>query len=447
MTPSVISFAGCRRDFLIGEDTPRRFLERCLAAIEGHERSIRAFAAIDIAGARRAADHATRRYRARRPQSWLDGCPIGIKDIIDTADLPTEMNSPIYRGRRPVVDAACVRALRESGAVILGKTTTMEFAGGRPPPTRNPYSPVHSPGGSSTGSAAAVGAGFVPVAIGTQTGGSIIRPASYCGAVGWKPTYGAINPGGVHPLAPSLDHVGVLAATVADAWIAGWAMANGAGPQPGWRTIQGIERPPAPAKLRRVARLFFGEWDKTDAPSRERFEQFLDRLREKGVAVVDRRTDRDLAQLERDFADAADDTLHVITYEMRWPFWSYRDEHPAKVSRRFKHLMAPGAGVTHRAYERYLERKASYRRRVLALRRRFDAFVGLSTSGIPPRSRTDMGSRANQTAWTWLGFPALSLPILFAQGLPLGVQLMGYPDEDRLLIAQARSIARLVEVV
>src|SRR5205085_9996454 len=179
------------------------------------ESEIHAWAGIDpelaLAQAR-----ALDRAGAQAKKLPLAGVPIGVKDIIDTADLPTEMGSPIYRGHRPTTDATCVALLREAGAVILGKTITCEFAGMTPGPTTNPHNPEHTPGGSSSGSGAAVADFMVPAALGTQTGGSVLRPASYCGVFGFKPTFGAFNRRGVYPAAESLDTLGLIARSLED---------------------------------------------------------------------------------------------------------------------------------------------------------------------------------------------------------------------------------------
>src|SRR4029453_11507726 len=193
--PEPVSFVRAAADFRDGRTTPRRFLERCLEAISRHDRSIKAFVTLDARSARKAADAATRRYKLARPLSPVDGCPIAIKDIIATADMPTEMNSRLYRKGRPKGGGGCVMALSQAGAVIVGKTVTTEFAIGRSGPTRNPFDTTRTPGGSSSGSAAAVACGMVPAARGTQTQGSVLRPAAYCGVVGFKPTHGVLHTG------------------------------------------------------------------------------------------------------------------------------------------------------------------------------------------------------------------------------------------------------------
>src|SRR5687768_5632891 len=191
-----------RGRFLAGSDTPRAYLERRLERLSAVEATLRAFVTLDFEGARRAADVATERYRRGAPLAAVDGMPLGIKDVIETADLPTQMGSLRFAGWSQQRDAACVAALRSAGAIVLGKTVTTEFALGNPGPTTHPVDARRTPGGSSSGSAAAVAAGIVPVALGTQEMGSLIRPASFCGAIAFKPSFGALHQGGVHGAAP-----------------------------------------------------------------------------------------------------------------------------------------------------------------------------------------------------------------------------------------------------
>ncbi len=224
--------------FAAGRDTPRAFLERCLAAISALEPRIGAFVHLNIDGARVAADQASARWRDGKPRSPIDGMPVGIKDIIETIDMPTENGSPLFAGWRSGRDGASVAALREAGAVILGKTVTTEFAASEPRGTRNPHDLDRTPGGSSSGSAAAVAAGMISTALGTQVIGSTIRPASYCGCVGYKVSVGALNRGGSHD-GLSQSATGVLAVTLADAWQVAYEIAVRAGGDPGHPGLSG----------------------------------------------------------------------------------------------------------------------------------------------------------------------------------------------------------------
>jgi Asp-tRNA(Asn)/Glu-tRNA(Gln) amidotransferase A subunit family amidase len=250
--PQPIAFFPAAADYAAGKDTPRDFLERCLVRLEEFEPAIGAFVCHDIAAARTAAERSTERRRGGRPLSPIDGMPVGIKDIIETADMPTEQGSPLFVGCRTGRDAASVAALREAGAVILGKVVTTEFAATEPRGTRNPWDSERTPGGSSSGSAAAVGCGMVPAALGTQVVGSILRPASFCGCVGFKPSVGGINRGGSYDYF-SQSCTGVLAASLEDAWLVAINISPRAGGDPGYPGLQGPSEPPPSQRPRAFA--------------------------------------------------------------------------------------------------------------------------------------------------------------------------------------------------
>jgi Asp-tRNA(Asn)/Glu-tRNA(Gln) amidotransferase A subunit family amidase len=252
LLPRLRSFVARTAQFADGSSTPRAFLEDGLEIAARLEPEIRAFAHLDLEGARRQADASSARWRDGRALSPIDGMPVGIKDIIETADMPTGMGSPLFDGWRSNRDAASVFALREAGAVIVGKTVTTEFAATEPGPTRNPWDPARTPGGSSSGSAAAVGAGILAGALGTQVIGSIVRPAGYCGCVGFKPTVGALNRGGSHDYL-SQSVLGTLGATLSDAWSLAVAIGQRSGGDPGHAPLSGpTAMPPArpPRRLR-----------------------------------------------------------------------------------------------------------------------------------------------------------------------------------------------------
>jgi Asp-tRNA(Asn)/Glu-tRNA(Gln) amidotransferase A subunit family amidase len=204
--------------FRDNRDTPRAYLERCIERIEALDGAVMAFAFLNLDHARKAADESGARYKAGRPLGPVDGMPVGIKDLIETHDMPTEFGSELFRGHQPLTDAACVRALRQGGAVLVGKTVTVCFGGGDPARTRNPFDTRRTPGGSSSGTAAAVASRMLPVALGTHARGSTIRPASFCGVYALKPTFGAINRQGSFSMAYSMDHLGVFAGTLSDMW-------------------------------------------------------------------------------------------------------------------------------------------------------------------------------------------------------------------------------------
>lgn len=234
--------------------SPRAYLEGCLARVEAAEPVVQALAAMDARAARNAADTSETRWRTGRPLSAIDGMPVALKDIFETADLPTGFGSPIFTGWRGGRDSAIAYALREAGAVILAKAATTEFAGAAPGPTRNPHHPARTPGGSSSGSAAAVAAGMVPVAIGSQVGGSILRPASFCGVIGYKPTFGALNRGGIS------DHfsqncAGTLSSNLADAWAVCHEIAWGVGGDPGFPPLRRRPNARAGTQARHARRI------------------------------------------------------------------------------------------------------------------------------------------------------------------------------------------------
>jgi len=217
-TANLLSFHDSVPAFVDGSDTPRAYLERGIETIEAREPDLKAFVTLNLAGAREAADASTARYKDGRPLSELDGLPVALKDVHETEDMPMQVGSPIYEGWSSGWDGAIVYWLRKCGAAIVGKTVTTEFAFATPGPSRNPWDTSRTPGGSSSGSGAAVGGRMVPIATGSQVRGSILRPAAYCGAYTLKASFGAINPGGGFPSAPSLIHVGFIAGTLADLW-------------------------------------------------------------------------------------------------------------------------------------------------------------------------------------------------------------------------------------
>src|SRR5499427_9346313 len=274
--------------FASGADTPRDFLERCLADLATLEPKIGAFVNLNLEGARAAADRSTARWRAGRPRSKIDGMPIGIKDIIETADMPTENGSPLFAGWRSERDGASVAALREAGAVIVGKTVTTEFAATEPRGTHNPHDLRRTPGGSSSGSAAAVAAGMLSAALGTQVIGSTIRPASYCGCIGFKASVSALNRGGTYD-GLSQSATGVLAATLEDAWQVAYEIAARAGGDPGYPGLFGPPRAPALRKPRRLAFLQTAGWTTASAGAKAAIAEALERIKS-GIEIITSQT-------------------------------------------------------------------------------------------------------------------------------------------------------------
>src|SRR5436305_3105119 len=308
-----------------GRLTASEVAEAYLDAIAAREGELRAFAYLDPALVR---TEAKKLDRARRRKMPLRGVPFAVKDIIKTNDQPTECNSPIYRGYRPKADADCVAAVRGAGALIIGKTVTTEFAGRHPGPTRNPWDPKRTPGGSSSGSAAAIAAGFAPLAFGTQTGGSVIRPASYCGVVGYKSTLGGLSIRGIKPLALGFDPLGIMAATPDDVLVAHAVLASVP------------DSTPKPSRRPRLAVIKTPAWDLAEPASRSAVNRTASRLRAAGASI-------ETIKLPPDFDNiiAVHEIIssHIIADTYRWEWQHHRD----KLSPSFRQTIEKGLAWSH----------------------------------------------------------------------------------------------------
>lgn len=422
--------------FHAGGDTPRDLLERCIAVIEARDGELQAFVTLNLDGARAAADAASERYVAGNPRSPVDGLPIGLKDIIETADMATQCGSPIYAGYAGGRDAPVAAALRRGGAVIVGKTASTEFAYGAIMATRNPFDPECTPGTSSSGSAAAVGAGMLPVAIGTQLMSSVMRPAGYCGQVGVKPTYGAIRQAAIHPFSPSGEHVGAHATALADAWAVLRFLSHEAGPVPGCHGIEGPEAPPPAEKPARLMRMYTPGWELADAEVKAAFEGALDRLSNAGAEIVEPAGVPALAALEDDFARAEWAIAEVAAFEMRWPFFEYEAAGHTH-HRRIEKLLERAHTITLADYHVALDFKAAFRDRLRAASETIDGIVGLTAPEVAPVGLENIGHPVTCSPATCAGAPSLTLPVLAAHDMPLGLQLVGFHGQDARLFAQA----------
>ena len=359
--------------------------------------------------------------RGRPPP--LHGLPVGIKDIIDTADAPTECGTPLYQGRRPSRDAACVTALRSGGGVVLGKTVTTELAFFAPGPTRNPRNPAHTPGGSSSGSAAAVADCMVPAALGTQTAGSIIRPAGYCGIVGFKPSHGLLSMEGIHPFAPSLDTLGVLVREVAD--VAPLLGALGAPVN-----VIPLTRPP------RIGLWRSAQWAHASPSMQARLEEVATTLARAGAPV------QEVDPLPEEARHSEDQALIMATEAVRsfaalGPTGALSPQLTGLLDRGLAAVPAEIDAAKIRAGQAWIAMT-----RALA---GLDALLTPSAAGEAPEGLTSTGDPVFNRVVTWLGFPAISLPAgTGPSGLPLGVQLVGAPlAEETLLAAASWTEARL----
>ena len=437
--PYVVSFARAVAEFKSGKQTPRDFLERCIANVNQNEGRVKAFVTLDRTAARKAADESTQRYKAGRPLSMVDGCPVGIKDIMATKDMPTQMNSPAFKAWQSGQDAACVQALREGGAIIFGKTVTTEFAIGFSGPTTNPFDAKRTPGGSSSGTAAAVGSGMMPVGLGTQTQGSTLRPASYCGAVGFKPTIGALNLAGVHPLSATKDHLGVIGATLEDVWRVASQISLGIG-SPGYGFMNGAgESLPLAVQPQKLIRLYTRGWTEIDSNTEDAFEEVIAALAAAGVAIVGKDDDPHVAAFETALDRDIDTALDIVAYEMKWPFQEYIARYGKAIGKRIHGLMDRAGKMSPADYLTVLEKRQSIRAhcRRLAAEIGADAYITLASSGPAIQGLEFSGSRTFIVPGSWLGFPAFSLPVMQAGDLPFGLQLLGIDHQDGNLCSTA----------
>ena len=384
---------------------------RQLARIAEREPIVHAWAHVDAAGATAAAE----RIDQESAELPLRGITVGIKDVIDTADMPTEYNSPIYRGHQPDTDAACVARLHAAGAVILGKTATTEFAHATPTNTTNPHDPAHTPGGSSSGAAAAVADGMVTAALGTQTGGSTIRPAGFCGVCAIKPTFGRIDTAGVKPLAGSLDTVGLFAGTIADLQTLFAALTEPADPAP---PLQGV------AICRTEA------WDRADPAVQA---AVLAAAAALGVPTRDIDLPRPLADL---------DTAHqtIMAFETAAAFAAEWRDHRDQLSDGFASFIAKGQAISPAAYDAARDTAQAARAAHDASLGDAEVIVTPSTVGEAPRGFASTGDPVFNRPWTLLHAPCVHMPWGRGPGgLPIGVQFVGRRGADAAVLAAAQS--------
>jgi amidase len=371
----------------------------------------------------------------RRPGP-LSGIPVGIKDIIATSDMPTTNGSPIYKDHIPAADAWVVERLRQLGATIFGKTVSTEFAWRHPGPTVNPWNSDHTPGGSSSGSAAAVAAGLVPLALGSQTLGSVIRPAAFNGIVGLKPSFGAIPRLGVHPLSPSLDHVGLFARRVDDvalalSLLAGVSDADLHGrPLPAFQV--GIEEGIAPLDRPRLGIVRFEKFARAEPAQQKVFEAAIARAREAGAVV------EELPLAEFDAANwPAINT--ILSSECAAIFGDLVARYPDRTSDQLKAQVERGKAVAAVDYLAARAAQEKWRAELPKQMSGFDALLTLPAFGEAPRGLDFTGDAEYCAPWTFIGTPAVTLPAGFGpNGLPLGIQIVGRYREDLRVLRVAK---------
>ena len=417
-----------------GALTSEDLVQACLARIRELEPKVQAWTFLDeehALGQARAADELRRSGEAVGP---LCGIPVGIKDIIDTSDMPTENGTVLHQGRTPRNDAAVVSALRAAGAVILGKTVTTECAYFHPGKTRNPHNPDHTPGGSSSGSAAAVAAGMVPLALGSQTNGSVIRPAAFCGVYGFKPSHGLIPRTGILPLSRTLDHVGVFARSLEDVALIAEVLVGYDQGDPDTRPRAQVpfravcaEEPPIPPLL---AFIKTPHWDKAEAGTKEAFAELAE-------ALGDRMEEVEL------FSSAADAwTIHktIMEAEMASNLEREWTRGRDKLSQTLRALIECGRELRAVDYQAALRAIGPMADSLDELfMERYDAILTPSAPGTAPKGLSATGDPAFCTPWTLCGVPSISLPLMRGEnGLPLGVQLVGRRGFDARLLRTAR---------
>jgi len=444
ITPKRRPFAARTASFA-ATDSPRAVLEECLADIDHWEPSTGAFTALGIAAARAAADASSARWRAGKPLSLIDGMPVGVKDMIDSKDLPTQMGSPLFEGHQPRFDAASVQGLREAGAVIVGKTVTTEFASTQPRGTRNPWDLARTPGGSSSGSAAAVATGMLCGALGTQVVGSILRPAGYCGVYGFKPSPGGINRGG------SLDYLsqsvtGTMGATLADAWIMARAITARVGGDPGSPGIMGPLGLPPAQRPARLAILRTAGWPGLHPSAEASFEAALEALRGAEVETLTAETCPALAAVEEATVEARRNTLGINAWEWLWPLNGFHRDNAAGLSPSAIERHARAAAMSQQDYADLLAHRAAARACFARLRAECDGLISVTAAGAAPVGLESTGDPIFVVPGSYLGACGVSLPVLQAEGLPLGLQVLGFPGAEATLFAHAAWIDAVLHV-
>jgi Asp-tRNA(Asn)/Glu-tRNA(Gln) amidotransferase A subunit family amidase len=412
-----LSATQAARKLATREITAAALLSDCLERIAEREPTVHAWTCLDADGAMKRA----RVLDSQVPAGLLHGLPIAVKDLFDTFDMPTCYGSPIYGDHRPAADAASVALARAAGAIVVGKTVTTEFATFHPGPTCNPHNPKHTPGGSSSGSAVAVADWMVPLAFGSQTAGSIVRPAAFCGVVGYKPTYGTINRVGVKMISDTLDTVGALARSVPDAALFVAALSDR-------RTLL-IERPQDRAP--RVGLCRTCEWDRAGPETMAVFEDAARRLREGGASV------RDIT-LPSPFAGLVDAQIAIMVHEVAKSLsheWRARRE---SLSREMIVMIEAGLAVSPERYDAARTLARSCRAALANVFDDIDVVLAPSTVGEAPEGIQATGDPLFNRMWTLLHTPCVHLPVgRGPRGLPVGVTIAGPIGADRATLLAA----------
>jgi Asp-tRNA(Asn)/Glu-tRNA(Gln) amidotransferase A subunit family amidase len=419
-----LSAAEIAQKIAAGETTCEAVVRDCVARITARDDVVKAWVNFDQELALSQA-RALDRGPCRGP---LHGVPIGVKDIIDTFDMPTELGSPIYRGHRPPADAACVALLRRAGAVILGKTATCEFAGMAPAETTNPHNCAHTPGGSSSGSAAAVADHMVPAALGTQTGGSVLRPSSYCGIFGYKPTYNSFNKAGVKPAAESIDTIGWLAGSIEDIELLSAVL-----------RMQAPEPPREFGSAPRVGLCRTELWDTVLSESKAAVEGAAAALVKAGATVRE-------IKLPDAFTGLRTVARETINFYERAACMAYEwDHHREKLSPQMRRYVENGQKTSRQDYVAGCRRVEECRALLPCVFAELDILLVPCVQGEAPKGLASTGDGSLQAIWTALHTPTITLPTHRGpNNLPVGIQLAAPRYEDDRLLACARWIWRRI---
>jgi aspartyl-tRNA(Asn)/glutamyl-tRNA(Gln) amidotransferase subunit A len=418
--PTPISIVDAARQLRAGKLTPLDLLDRCLEQIHKYEDAVHAWVLIDEVGARQTATERTREAALAQWRGPLHGIPVGIKDIIDVQGFATGAGSPLCGRQAAAADAPLVAALRRAGAAILGKTVTVEFACFDPSPTRNPWNLAHTPGGSSSGSAAALAMGMCLGALGTQTGGSLVRPSTYCGVATCKPTFGKLSAEGIVPVSTSLDHAGPMARKVSDLALL-------------LDCLQGVTTP-RPLRLWGPPRLGLLETivlADTDEVVRRATQSALEKLTHAGAEILP-------LSVPQMFGDVLKMHRRIMAVEAaayhRERFASHRDQYGPMIAS----LLDEGLAIAAVDYVAAKGWHREFRRQAAKLLDNFDALIMPSTHTTAPATLATTGTPQFQAPWSLARLPVVSIPCgVAADGMPTGVQLVGHMDDEAKLLGMA----------
>jgi len=422
-----------------GEITSSELTQACLDRIREHDANVEAWAYLDPELALEQAARADERRATGQPLGPLHGLPVGVKDILDTADMPTENGTVLHRGRTPADDSAVVERLRAAGAVILGKTVSTELAVYSPGKTKNPHDPTRTPGGSSSGSAAAVASFMVPFAVGTQTNGSVIRPAAFCGVYGFKPSHGLVSRHRVLKQSRPLDSIGCMGRTLEDTALLADVMIgyDSRDPDSRPRAHPQISRlmaedPPVTPKL---AFIRTPVWDQAEETTKDAFRELCDHLGE-----------IDIMDLPPIFDGALEDHRRIMEADLAVSFAKEYRDGKDQLSEVLRQMIERGQQVLAVDYNAAQARITDYQSEINEISLDFDAILTPATAGEAPVGLEATGSPAFCTIWTLAGVPALTLPILQGpNGMPLGVQMVSAKGDDGRLFRNARWLLRTLE--